>query len=109
MLFVRCGSDTGRCYELAGQNCPGGYDLFPSIGREAGDVLVRCRVARPYGTSAWGWAPAPDPVDPWAPRGAAPAPPSTAPPPPLSGPGGAVPSSSADPRFRRFDDPDLGY
>jgi len=42
MLHVSCGSDESRCYQLAGEHCPMGYDLVRSAGA-SGNFLVRCR------------------------------------------------------------------
>lgn len=42
MFHVSCGANEARCYQLAGERCPGGYDL----GRTAagrGNFLLRCR------------------------------------------------------------------
>lgn len=52
-LFVECGGDEARCYRLAGERCPHGYDL----GRTArgSGFLVRCR-------TAWIAPPAPVPT-----------------------------------------------
>jgi hypothetical protein len=44
MLHVSCGSDESRCYALAGEHCPTGYDLART-GAAAGNFLVRCRTA----------------------------------------------------------------
>lgn len=77
MLHTQCGSDEGRCYELLGQRCPHGYDLYPTAARVPERYLVRCRApgyALP--APAWtrppppagGWAPVPAPEDPWRKR-----------------------------------------
>lgn len=90
MFHVSCAGNEARCYELAGERCPMGYDLGRTIG-ERGSLLVRCR--GPGLTAAGsGWAPtvdlAPSPYGPPAPGGkpyVTPVPVTTAPPgyPPL--------------------------
>ncbi len=51
MFHVSCSGSEVKCYELAGQRCPQGYEL----GRTpAGNLLVRCRVA----VAGSNWAPA---------------------------------------------------
>lgn len=42
MAHVSC-DDPGRCYQIAGQMCPHGYDIGPAVGEHAKNVLVRCR------------------------------------------------------------------
>jgi hypothetical protein len=44
-LFVRCGSDQGACFDLAGQNCPYGYDIRAAVAGDSGAYFVRCRYA----------------------------------------------------------------
>jgi len=41
-FHVSCGGDEAKCFELAGQDCPGGYQLWATPGR---NYLVRCREA----------------------------------------------------------------
>jgi len=79
MLHVSCGDDEGLCYQIAGQNCPSGYDVGRTYSQERGQFFVRCRPPNPYGSE-------------WSQRGpnAGPpgtvAPPSTLTPPPQSAP-----------------------
>ncbi|MDF3071551.1 MAG: hypothetical protein K0R38_7152 [Polyangiaceae bacterium] len=47
MAHVHCGSDQGACFRLAGEVCPGGYDLQPALTGHDGNFLVRCRAPQP--------------------------------------------------------------
>jgi hypothetical protein len=49
MLHVSCGRNEAVCYELAGRNCPGGYDLTPT---PRDNLLVRCRPSVPGASRA---------------------------------------------------------
>ena len=56
MLHVHCGGDQAKCFELAGQSCPRGYDLSPIFDVSQGNYLVRCRAAsagRVATTNTW--------------------------------------------------------
>ena len=46
MAHVHCGSDQGVCFRLAGELCPGGYEMKPVLSGNDGNFLVRCRDAR---------------------------------------------------------------
>ncbi|MEZ4226177.1 MAG: hypothetical protein R3B13_34845 [Polyangiaceae bacterium] len=70
MLHVDCGGSEVRCYEVLGQYCPGGYDLFWTVSRQPGRYLARCRlparVSYPVGpVPQSGWAHETRPEDPW--------------------------------------------
>jgi hypothetical protein len=43
MAHVHCGSDQGTCFRIAGELCPGGYELKPVLEGSDGNFLVRCR------------------------------------------------------------------
>lgn len=43
MLHVHCGDEQAACFQLAGENCPSGYDLSPIFDPHDGNFLVRCR------------------------------------------------------------------
>jgi hypothetical protein len=45
MLHVSCGPDEGRCFQLAGQNCPNGYDMYAVHPPNGETFLVRCHYA----------------------------------------------------------------
>jgi hypothetical protein len=45
MAHVHCGSDQGSCFRLAGELCPGGYDIKPVLSGNDGNFLVRCHAA----------------------------------------------------------------
>jgi hypothetical protein len=65
MLHVHCGGDQAKCFELAGQSCPHGYDLSPIFDVSQGNYLVRCRqavAARVVTPSAEAWRPNDDVV-----------------------------------------------
>ncbi len=47
MAHVHCGSDQGSCFRLAGELCPGGYELRPVLTGNDGNFLVRCRAPAP--------------------------------------------------------------
>jgi len=49
MFHAQCRGDEGRCFEMAGQSCPQGYDLARTLG-ERDNFLVRCRQG---GTAGW--------------------------------------------------------
>lgn len=55
MFHVSCGGQEARCYELAGERCPNGYEFGRTI-RERGSLLVRCRMPG-EGTQSSGWVP----------------------------------------------------
>lgn len=56
MLHVSCAESEARCYQLAGEQCPSGYDLARTAGRGQ-NYLVRCRVpANWQAGSGWGKA-----------------------------------------------------
>lgn len=42
MVHISCGDRPGRCYQIAGQVCPYGYDLFPTVIDSQTDVLAKC-------------------------------------------------------------------
>lgn len=78
MYHVSCGGSEASCYELAGRQCPQGYEIARTQG-ESGNYLVRCRARGVVGTwtqpsPGGGWAPtldlAPSPYS--TPMGAAP-------------------------------------
>lgn len=46
MAHVHCGADQGQCFRIAGELCPGGYDMQPVLRTSDGNFLVRCRAAR---------------------------------------------------------------
>jgi len=83
MFHVSCGSHEAKCYRLAGERCPYGYDVGRTI-QGGGNMLVRCRV------------PMSEPVDPTAEYRPAPPP---APPAPATGVATvpSAPSASASP------------
>lgn len=41
VLHVGCAGDDASCYRLAGEACPYGYDMTPTLGPR-GNYLVRC-------------------------------------------------------------------
>src|SRR5690242_11584136 len=43
MSHVHCGGDQGECFRIAGELCPGGYDIKPVVRGNDGNFLVRCR------------------------------------------------------------------
>src|SRR5258706_2458495 len=45
MSHVHCGSEQGECFRIAGELCPGGYELQPVLSGSDGNFLVRCRAA----------------------------------------------------------------
>lgn len=45
MLHVNCGADEGRCFQLAGQSCPYGYDMYAVHPPSGETFLVRCHYA----------------------------------------------------------------
>jgi hypothetical protein len=45
MAHVHCGGDQGACFRLAGEMCPGGYEMRPVLSRNDGNFLIRCRSA----------------------------------------------------------------
>jgi hypothetical protein len=45
MAHVHCGGDQGACFRLAGEMCPGGYDMRPVLSSNDGNFLIRCRAA----------------------------------------------------------------
>jgi hypothetical protein len=112
-LFITC-REAGTCYELAGRNCPTGYDLSPSKVDEH-SVVVTCRqrqpsyarTSAPTPVAGYDYLPAPaselaPPVsDGWDPRHA----PPPAPPPPQGEQASGMPS----PRPIGAGGPDLGY
>ncbi|MGC4089711.1 MAG: hypothetical protein QM756_17845 [Polyangiaceae bacterium] len=65
MVHVSCSSDQSACFELAGRNCPTGYELFPIFDARDNNFLVRCRQGAPqlpiasFATPAVKQAPAP--------------------------------------------------
>jgi hypothetical protein len=44
MSHVHCGSLQGECFRIAGELCPGGYEMQPVLSGSDGNFLVRCRV-----------------------------------------------------------------
>jgi hypothetical protein len=46
MAHVHCGSDQGTCFRIAGELCPGGYEIRPVLASSDGNFLVRCREMR---------------------------------------------------------------
>jgi hypothetical protein len=42
MAHLSC-PDQGRCYQIAGQLCPYGYDMWMAIGGHPTNLLIRCR------------------------------------------------------------------
>jgi hypothetical protein len=82
-LHVSCPRDAGRCYELAGQHCPRGYQIAPAYGPQASSFLVQCwdyqsqsqyAAQTQYQPQAYQQAPAPapqksyPPATPWPPQ-----------------------------------------
>ncbi len=68
MLHVSCAGDQGACIELAGRNCPTGYDFSPLFDPRDNNFLVTCHSGQgPAGTIALAPpsipAPAPRPTD----------------------------------------------
>jgi hypothetical protein len=60
MSHVHCGADQGECFRIAGELCPGGYDLKPVMSTGDGNFLVRCRAtAAPVLAQSAPAAPAP--------------------------------------------------
>lgn len=119
-LFISCG-DTGQCYELAGRNCPNGYDIQRARGATVESYLVHCRRPAPeqptyYSAQSYtqpapqAWTPQPA-AQPWA-QSAPPPPPvpeaahSTAASPP---PNALSPNAMSMPRPIGSSDFDLGY
>ncbi len=43
MLHVACARDPGACFELAGRNCPRGYEITPVLDIHSNQFLVVCR------------------------------------------------------------------
>jgi len=43
MAHVHCGVDQGLCFRMAGELCPGGYEMKPVLRSSEGNFLVRCR------------------------------------------------------------------
>jgi hypothetical protein len=43
MLHVHCGDDQVACFQIAGEQCPGGYFLSPIFDPHDGNFLVRCK------------------------------------------------------------------
>lgn len=54
MFHVSCSGQDSRCYQLAGQRCPHGYDIAPT---QQGNYLVRCRLPGQVAASGGSWAP----------------------------------------------------
>jgi hypothetical protein len=52
MAHVHCGSDQGVCFRIAGELCPGGYELTPVMSGRDGNFLVRCRSANARAVAA---------------------------------------------------------
>lgn len=46
MLHVHCAGDQVACFQIAGAQCPSGYDLSPVFDPHDGNFLVRCREAQ---------------------------------------------------------------
>jgi hypothetical protein len=46
MSHVHCGSDQATCFRIAGELCPGGYEMKPVLSGSDGNFLVHCRVAQ---------------------------------------------------------------
>jgi hypothetical protein len=47
MAHVHCGSEQGVCFRIAGELCPGGYEIKPVLSGNDGNFLVHCRAAAP--------------------------------------------------------------
>jgi hypothetical protein len=45
MSHVHCGAEQATCFRLAGELCPGGYDMKPVLSGSDGNFLVRCRAS----------------------------------------------------------------
>lgn len=45
MAHVHCGVDQGLCFRMAGELCPGGYEMKPVLRDSDGNFLVRCRTS----------------------------------------------------------------
>ena len=45
MAHVHCGSEQGECFRIAGELCPGGYEMHAVLSGSDGNFLVRCRTA----------------------------------------------------------------
>lgn len=45
MAHVHCGVDQGLCFRMAGELCPGGYEMKPVLRGSDGNFLVRCRTS----------------------------------------------------------------
>ena len=99
MAHVHCGSAQAQCFRIAGELCPGGYDLQPVLSGRDGNFLVRCRADRIAEA-----CPAPSASLPSAPPSTfAPTQPYTA--------SGATPNRAAQPLANQPGSPeiDLGY
>lgn len=100
MVHLSCTNDEGRCYQLAGEHCPYGYDM--SKTSTDGNFLLRCRPYQPGAAATW--QPPSLVIDPYAapqlapsPYGSASGPPAPSPYPPLGGgTAGSAPRGSGD-------------
>jgi hypothetical protein len=63
MTHVHCGADQGLCFRMAGELCPGGYEMKPVLRSSDGNFLVRCRAGNAPAVAA-ACAPATSPVTP---------------------------------------------
>lgn len=121
-FFVSC-PDSGQCYELAGRQCPQGYDIQRAHGTAIESYLVSCKQAgaataqRYYpangsyapagsGVPAYGWTQPPS-----AGRSQQWAPPPPPPPPPSAEPAPETAATEGPHGFRPIatDEFDLGY
>ena len=61
LLHVHCGADQVACFQIAGAQCPQGYDLSPVFDPRDGNFLVRCREPQPAPVMARAPTPTPAP------------------------------------------------
>lgn len=124
-FFISC-PDSGQCYELAGHQCPQGYDIQRAQGTAIESYLVSCRQpgtaqARPYYPANASYTPAPNatattPTYGWRQANPSSSTPQWAPPPPPPPPPAAEPTAETNVNegphgFRPIasDELDLGY
>jgi hypothetical protein len=53
MAHVHCGAEQGVCFRMAGELCPGGYEMKPVLRASDGNFLVRCRAGTAPAVAAY--------------------------------------------------------
>jgi len=113
LWHVHCGDDQAACFQLAGEQCPLGYELSPIFDPHDGNFLVRCHANRRVIVEA---PPATAPVSastPQTPVSPAPAATSSWRPPEVATPTEPWPAAKADgggpSRLPKIGDVDFGY